>query len=217
MNMKTQRRADEDKSSETEEWLLETESRLDKLAPIGDFVAAAASEAGLDEQATFDVQLATDEACCNIIEHAYKGVEGGEIEICCTREGNDFVVSLKDRGRPFNPDKVPAPDLQGDLNGRRIGGLGLHFIRRLMDEVFFTFDEAEGNELVMIKRGVARRVEAARERAEAKAKAAEERTSAKVEAARQKAEKKVDATLRKAKAKAQASRERAKKRSEKDG
>ncbi|MCC7354395.1 MAG: ATP-binding protein [Anaerolineae bacterium] len=185
----TQRRAEQKKDDE--EWDLAMEGRLNNLAPISDFVTAAAHEAGLDDQAAFAVQMATDEACCNIIEHAYDGIEKGKIQIRCRLDGDDFVVKLKDFGRPFNPDEVPLPDLVGDLSKRRIGGLGLHFIRRLMVEVYFSFDETEGNELTMIKRGVAHKVEEAKKQATEEVDAAQKQAAARIEDALQRAARKI--------------------------
>jgi len=181
-----------------DKWNLVMEGRLNNLAPISEFVTAAAQEAGLDDQAVFAVQMATDEACCNIIEHAYDGMEKGKIQIRCSLDGDDFVVQLRGYGRPFNPDEVPPPDLVGDLSKRRIGGLGLHFIRRLMDEVYFSFDEAAGNELTMIKRGVAHKVEAAQKQAREKIEDAQARAADKVESALERAARKIEKARRRA-------------------
>jgi anti-sigma regulatory factor (Ser/Thr protein kinase) len=111
----------------------------------------AAQAAGLNEKATFEVQMAVDEACTNVIKHSYREEEYGEIALRCEHTENDFVVTIRDHGQPFNPENVPLPDLKCGLDKRRHGGLGLYFMRRLMDEVRFHFD-AEGNELTMVKR-----------------------------------------------------------------
>jgi anti-sigma regulatory factor (Ser/Thr protein kinase) len=123
--------------------------RLEDLATICEFVGQAAKQAGASKRATFDIQLAVDEACTNIIEHAYGG-SGGEICLRCECDGNDFEVVIRDHGRPFDPQAVPAPDVQAELDKRQEGGLGVYFMRCLMDEVRFHFD-LQSNELRMVK------------------------------------------------------------------
>jgi len=132
-------------------WDLTVDGRLDNLASIADFVVKAAQASGLNERATFEVQMAVDEACTNVIQHSYEGEGKGEIVLCCELADSDFVVTIRDHGRPFDPGCVPTPDLTCSLAERREGMLGLYFMRQLMDEVCFHFD-AEGNELTMVKR-----------------------------------------------------------------
>jgi anti-sigma regulatory factor (Ser/Thr protein kinase) len=95
--------------------------------------------------------MAVDEACTNIIEHAY-GDAPGDIHLGCRVAPGECVITIRDRGRPFDPESVPPPDLTCDLEDRRAGGLGLYLMRKLMDEVRFSFDPDKGNQVVMIKR-----------------------------------------------------------------
>jgi serine/threonine-protein kinase RsbW len=124
--------------------------RYDSLIKISEFVNNSAQAAHLSDFDIYAVETAVDEACSNIIEHAYGGENKGEI--CCTikTDGQGLTIILKDRGRPFNPAKVKPPNLEAKLNNRRTHGLGLYFIYKLMDEVDFRFND-DGNTLVMIK------------------------------------------------------------------
>ena len=126
--------------------------RFDSLAAIGEFVSQAAEAAGLDDRAVYEVQMAVDEACSNIIEHAYGGEGHGPIECICRVEDEGLTVVLYDQGRRFDPSSVPAPDLSSRLEDRTGGGLGLYFMRQLMDEVRFEFTPDAGNRLTMVKR-----------------------------------------------------------------
>jgi serine/threonine-protein kinase RsbW len=110
-----------------------------------------AQACGLDEGEAFKVQLAVDEACTNVIEHAYEG-QGGPIELSCGLGESGFQVTIRDQGRPFDPATVSQPDLDAPLKDRQIGGLGLHFMHVLMDRVEFAFGEAGGNMLTMVKK-----------------------------------------------------------------
>jgi anti-sigma regulatory factor (Ser/Thr protein kinase) len=123
------------------------------LPVIRSFTERCCQESGLDDEQTFWILLAVEEAITNIIEHAYAG-HGGEIDMRCWRADDNFCILLNDRGRSFAPETVRMPDLETPLETRSIGGLGLYFMRKLMDEVQFTFDE-EGNHLLMVKHHIA--------------------------------------------------------------
>jgi len=129
--------------------------QYDSVQQACQFVGDAAESAGLDSQSVFDVQLAVDEACANIVEHAYEGEGKGDICITCgtddVREGTRFYVRLEDQGQPFDPDVVATPSLATDADELKIGGLGMLFMRKVMDRIEFSFRPGS-NELVMFKR-----------------------------------------------------------------
>lgn len=130
--------------------------RLDQLAAIGEFVGQCAQQADMDERDIFAIQTAVDEAATNIVLYAYGEELAGPIQVICWQEGNDFFVQLRDRGRPFDPSTVPAPDLDSPLEDRREGGLGIFLMRRMMDHVDFTREGPE-NVLTMVRHHAARR------------------------------------------------------------
>ncbi len=136
--------------------------RYESIRPICEFVVAAAADAGISEDAAFRIELACDEAATNIIEHAYGGEASGDVTVGCTATPDAFTIIMRDNGQPFDPAAVPPPpnvatqitdvtpeELSSQL---QVGGLGLHMIRNLMDEVHFSFDETQGNTLIMVKR-----------------------------------------------------------------
>lgn len=127
-------------------------SQVERLAEIADFVADAACACGLNAEQTHDVQMAVDEACTNVIEHAYRGKSDGTIDIVCVRRGDEFVVTVQDFGARFDPHKVKVPKTRAPLSARSIGGLGLFFMRKLMDRVQFDFSSGQGNRLTMVKK-----------------------------------------------------------------
>ena len=126
-------------------------ARFDSLAAICDFVTQRAQVAGLGPRAVYAVQVAVDEACSNIIEHAYRDQERGTIECTCRAKQDRLIIQLHDHGRPFDPATVPKPDLQADLNERHAGGLGVFFIQQLMDAVQFESIPGQGNTLTLTK------------------------------------------------------------------
>ena len=126
--------------------------RYDSLTGIVDFMTDAAQKAGLDARGVQAVQLAVDEACSNIIEHAYGGEGRGDIACTCCVDSGVLTMTLADQGAPFDPDSVPNPDLDADLDNRVEGGLGVYIMRELMDEIHHEFNPESGNLLTMVKR-----------------------------------------------------------------
>ncbi len=131
---------------------LNIKSDVANLGPVADFIVKAAQEAGLDDRETYNVQMAVDEAVTNIIQHAYNGNHEGRIDICCERRGMEFIVEIRDFGKPFDPSRVRTPRVHGPLSRRTIGGLGVFFMKKLMDQVEFTSDAVHGNRVRMVKR-----------------------------------------------------------------
>lgn len=131
---------------------LSATSRVEQLGEIATFVENAARACGLNDKQSYDVQMAVDEACSNVIEHAYAGKSNGKIDIVCEMEGKEFVVTIRDYGKPFDPKKVARPNTHASLSERNIGGLGLFFMYQLMDRVEFDFSSQQGNRLTMAKK-----------------------------------------------------------------
>lgn len=129
---------------------LEVESKVENLPVINDFVNDALTQFGADQATTFKVQLSIDEACTNVIKHAYSG-GSGPLTLTMELVGNDLIITIGDRGKPFDPGIVPPPDFDSDVEKRRIGGLGIHFMRTLMDEISYSFNAVSGNRLTMRK------------------------------------------------------------------
>ena len=125
----------------------------DSISLICEFAVKAAKESGLTGDHLFHVELAVDEACTNIVEHAYKG-KSGRIYVTCGTELLDgesfFVIRLRDNGKPFDPGDIPPPCCE--TNGQlQVGGLGVHFMRKMMDRIRFNFGKG-WNDLYMYKK-----------------------------------------------------------------
>ena len=125
---------------------------FDQLDTIRGFASQAARDAGMDDSEIYAVELAIDEACTNIIEHAYQGENRGDIECTCDCDDNCLTMILRDHGKPFDPSTVTAPDLDADIDDRPVGGLGIYLMKQLMDEVHFEPLGESGNILTLVKR-----------------------------------------------------------------
>jgi phosphoserine phosphatase RsbU/P len=124
-------------------------SQPDRLKLVRSAVFDTAKMCGCSESVARDIVIAVDEACQNVIRHAYKGSPEGKIVLDISRDGDSIILSLRDFADPVDVDKVKPRELD-DI---RPGGLGTHFIREIMDEVdFLTPPEGDGNILRMVKR-----------------------------------------------------------------
>jgi len=126
-------------------------ARYDRIKQICAFVVEAAEMAGLDDAAAFHCQLAVDEACTNIIEHGYEGEDKGQIEIVCHTSPELLKIDLRDQAPPFDVSQVPGPPPNPGLEDMRVGGLGVHFVKTVMDEVVYTHENGT-NSLLLVKR-----------------------------------------------------------------
>jgi len=128
-------------------------AKFEYLDEIRDFVGDIARAGAFSDKDIYNIQLATDEAASNIIEHAYEGVSDGVLEISCGLQGDTITIVLVDHGISFDPSNVPAPNVKADLSDRQIGGLGLYLMRKLMNEVHYETDpKKKRNTLTLIKR-----------------------------------------------------------------
>ena len=126
-------------------------ARYDRIKQICTFVVEAAEIAGLDESAVFHCQIAVDEACTNIIEHGYEGEDKGQIEVVCQSDPGALTIELRDQAKPFDASQVAEPKLNLSIEDTAIGGLGVYFMKKMMDEVSFTNKDGT-NSLMMVKR-----------------------------------------------------------------
>ena len=127
-------------------------AKFEFLDEIRDFVGEVARGAGFSDKDIYNIQLATDEAASNIIEHAYENQPDGVLELSCGMKNDTITIILVDHGESFDPSEIPLPDLKADLSDRKIGGLGIFLMRKLMDEVHYEPKPDKSNVLTMIKR-----------------------------------------------------------------
>lgn len=135
---------------------LEVEAKLENLAVISDFIVDSMRNFGFAERKICDVQLAVDEACSNIIKYGYPNTQEdvGLITIICSTRGNEVVIVIRDRGTPFDPTTAQPPDLTANWEERAIGGLGIHFMKTLVDELTYEYRDGKNVLTMLVKRHV---------------------------------------------------------------
>lgn len=117
-------------------------AKLENLESIMAIVSGFLRENGLPGDRIQDIELATEEALVNIFNYAYPGQESGEVEVRCrAEEEGRLIVEFRDRGIPFDVTALAAPDLDISLPERKVGGLGVFLIRKMVDEVRYHREE----------------------------------------------------------------------------
>ncbi len=118
-------------------------ANLDSLSDCLEFISACALGKGFSPRRISEIQLAAEEALVNIFSYAYPKA-AGDVEITCRFDSRQrLVIELVDSGIPFDVLSAPEPDLTAGVEERPIGGLGVHLIKVLMDEVSYTRQEGK--------------------------------------------------------------------------
>jgi serine/threonine-protein kinase RsbW len=127
------------------------ESRTERLVDVRDFVSAAARECGFPDDEVSKIALAVDEACTNVIKHAYRNNPAKKISVSVRRKSGGLEIVITDSGAGFDPSRIQKPDMKEYLSHYRHGGLGMYLMRSLMDKVEYKIDSGRRNEVRMIK------------------------------------------------------------------
>ncbi len=135
---------------------------------------ALCAQAGVAADACADLHVVLDEACANVIDHAYPPGQPGPLRLSLRHlpatgaraamaaaasappmppgATASIEITLTDQGRPFNPLDQPAPDLSVPVEDRPLGGLGIHLIRQMTDHQSYCYSLGEGNQLILVKK-----------------------------------------------------------------
>lgn len=112
-----------------------------EIRRLADAIEYLADSLQLPAPMIFKLNLALDELITNTIAYGYAEQKDGEIDIEMRRHDDRVEVRLIDSAAAFDPFSVPEPNLDASLEERQIGGLGIHFVRTLIDEISYRRDD----------------------------------------------------------------------------
>lgn len=121
------------------------------LEEVARLVDELATTHALPSGPVTDMQVALDEVLTNIVQYAHADGGAHDIRVRLTVSPEVLEAEVEDDGQPFDPLTLPPPDLHGALADRAVGGLGIHFVRRLMSDVRYAHVNNR-NRLVLTKR-----------------------------------------------------------------
>jgi serine/threonine-protein kinase RsbW len=130
---------------------LRIDAASESLADVRRFVRSAALAEGADEGTVADLVQAVDEAVTNVVVHGYSG-RGGPIEVDLVARDGALVARVVDAAPRFDPTGLEPPKLDASLRNRRPGGMGVHLMRSMSDEMRHRTRPEGGNELTLVKR-----------------------------------------------------------------
>jgi serine/threonine-protein kinase RsbW len=125
-------------------------AELESLPVFRDFIADCCARYNIPNGTVFELKLAVDEACTNIVEHGYKGMDPGSIILSFRIEADRILVQITDFGHIFEPAEAPKPDVEAALEDRELGGMGLFLIYQTMDNIDYQTSD-DGNTLTFTK------------------------------------------------------------------
>ncbi len=125
-------------------------SKTENLSQVRDFIKSIAETCGFTKEEIGKIILAVDEATTNVIKHAYHYADDKEINIKASCEKGKFSIVISDEGSVFDPNKIPLPDLKEYHKQKKVGGLGMFLMRKLMDDVKYEHF-ANRNKVTLVK------------------------------------------------------------------
>ena len=127
-------------------------NELDELQKINAAIEELAEEENWSPDVTFQIGLAVEELGVNIVNYGHDDDKAHEIKIVISSEDEAITIEIEDDGHAFNPlSDAPEPDLDAEVEDRTVGGLGIHLVRTMMDEVHYQRQQNK-NCLTLVKR-----------------------------------------------------------------
>lgn len=124
-------------------------AEISKLAP---FLEEIGKELSLPPNLVISLNLALEEAVSNVILYAYPQKLGEEIDINVSKREKTLIFTIKDKGVEFDPTKIPDADVSLSAEDRKIGGLGIFLIKKIMNEV--SYERIEQTNVFTLKKHI---------------------------------------------------------------
>jgi len=125
-------------------------NRLDQLEILANALESISGKWGIPMNATLNLNLVLEELITNIIFYGYDDTNEHEINIHLSYHDKIVQIQIEDDGKEFNPLLYAKPDTDLSLDDRKIGGLGIHFVRKIMDDITYIRSDNK-NRLTMKK------------------------------------------------------------------
>jgi len=124
---------------------------IDEIPKLHALIQSIAQETDMDHALAMSLNLALEEAVSNVMLYAYPAGSPGQVDIEAAVLDDRIDFRVSDSGVPFDPTVASDPDLAADLKDRPIGGLGIFLVKRIMDDVSYTWEDGK-NILTMTKK-----------------------------------------------------------------
>ena len=136
------------------EYSFELKSNLSELDNLCRHLETFGQKTGLSKKFVFEVNLVLDELFTNIISYGFDDGCEHVIKVTITPENGGLCLYIEDDGKPFNPVEFEVPDVSCSIEECKIGGLGIHIIRKLMDDI--CYERCEDKNVLKLKKSLAK-------------------------------------------------------------
>jgi serine/threonine-protein kinase RsbW len=135
------------------DYCFELKSELSELKTLCRHLEDCGNVLELPQKCLFEINLGLDELFTNIISYGFEDELEHQIKFTLAKDRETLVVQVEDDGRPFNPLDVAGPEVSQDLDSINIGGLGIHLVKKMMDNI--NYQRIEGKNKLILKKCVA--------------------------------------------------------------
>ena len=116
-------------------------AKRENLEKFSEQILQCAEKQGIDRKRLMQINLSLEEVLVNICDYSYRDNEGDIEVICGLDNDNRFVIEITDSGIPFDIDSFDEPDMNADISERKVGGLGIYLIKKMMDDIQYRFED----------------------------------------------------------------------------
>ncbi len=124
-------------------------SDISELKVLAKKIENFGDENDISPKAVFELNLVLDELFTNLVSYGCH-LDSHNFEIMLLLDDGILYINIEDDGRQFNPLETKEPDIQCDCTERKVGGLGIHFMRKMMDSMEYVWEDGK-NKLKLTK------------------------------------------------------------------
>ena len=135
------------------DYCFELKSKLSELNALCRHLEDCGDVMKLPQKCLFEINLGLDELFTNIISYGFDDGIEHQIKFSLAKEKETLVVQVEDDGKPFNPLEAADPEVSQDLDSINIGGLGIHLVKKMMDDI--DYQRVKGKNKLILKKCVA--------------------------------------------------------------
>jgi anti-sigma regulatory factor (Ser/Thr protein kinase) len=122
----------------SQRWSIELKTDLSEIGRMSEWIEKFGARHDLAADMVFQLNLALEEIVTNVISYAFDDDEEHEVEVDLSVNGNALEAVVKDAGEAYDPTDAGPPDLEAPVEDRPVGGLGVHLVKEMMDEVSYS-------------------------------------------------------------------------------
>ena len=125
---------------------------INTIPQLNEFIDAVCEELEIDMALAMSLNLAMEEAVVNVMDYAYPEGTEGEVDIEAIADETQLHCTISDSGKPFDPTAKEEVDTTLSAEERPIGGLGIHLIRQLMDNI--SYERKDGKNILRLSKNI---------------------------------------------------------------